>query len=233
MISLTVLLLLAVPPPADGAAAPNPAWPKEIVCAPGTTPTSSRGRPPPPPGASPTDTPPEVTQFVCKDAAGKRQGAFLARSDAGVTLAKGAFVDDKPDGKWTFSAPDGSKMAELEVKDGVPSGNVLLYYPSGKLRGRTKPSPDAKTLVNETFYESGAKASVHVIDRRDGSGKYTGWHENGTKAADGSTLGNVRQGVWHEFDDKGKLSVTADYDAKGDMKSCLGAGCPAKSEPRP
>lgn len=231
MTSLSVLLLLAAPPPGDVAAAPNTAWPKEIACAPGTTPSTSRGRPPPPPGAPPTDTPPEVTQFVCKDAAGKRQGAFLARSDAGFILARGAFIDDKPDGRWVFSAPDGAKAAELEVKNGVPSGDVLLYYPSGKLRGRTQQSPDAKTLTSETFYESGAKASLQVIDRRDGSGKYTGWYENGTKSADGATLGNLRQGVWHEFDAEGKLSVTAQYDAQGKMKSCEGPGCPAAPRP--
>jgi antitoxin component YwqK of YwqJK toxin-antitoxin module len=169
-----------------------------------------------------------VTQFVCKDAAGRRQGRFLSRTDAGVTVAKGGFSDDKPEGLWTFYAADGTKAAEIPIAGGVPSGDMLLYYPSGKLRGRTREIPDGKTLINETFYESGAKASVHVIDKRAGAGEYTGFHENGTKAAEGRNAGNTRQGLWREWDATGKLVVTAEYDAQGNRTSCKGPGCEAK-----
>ena len=229
MTSLAVVLLLAAPGAGE---APAPAWPKEIACAKGTQPAPSRGRPPPPPGAAPTDVSPEVTQFVCKDAQGKKQGPFIARTDAGVITARGAFVDDAADGQWTFYTPDGKKLAEMKASRGVPSGDTLIFYPSGKLRGRASPDAGGTILINETFYESGAKASVHVLDRRTNAGHYTGFYESGPKSSEGTTAGAERRGTWHEYDQSGQLVVTATYDDQGKMKSCEGSGCPADA-PKP
>ena len=227
MSSLAILLLLAAPAAGDA----GPARPGEMKCPSGTSPTSSRGRPPPPPGAPAGELQPEVTQLVCKDAQGRRQGPFVARTDAGVVTARGSFVDDRPDGAWTFYTLDGKKLAEMKVDHGVQAGETLIYYPSGKLRGRTTPNADGHNLFNETFYESGAKSSVLVVDRTTGVGHYIGFYENGRKSTEGTADGAVRRGIWYEWDEEGQLVTTTAYDEKGNMTSCAGPGCPAGSKP--
>jgi hypothetical protein len=229
MTSVALVLLLAAAAAGDH---PGLAWPKEIVCPRGSQPAPSRGRPPPPPGAPPTETTPEVTQFVCKDAQGNKQGPFIARTDAGVTTARGAFVDDKADGPWTFYGLDGKKLAEMKARRGLPAGDTVIYYPSGKVRARTSSDDSGAYVFTDTFYESGAKASVHVIDRRNNVGHFTAFHERGPKSSEGTTAGAGRRGTWHEWAENGEVLATTTYDDKGEMKTCAGPRCPPGT-PRP
>ena len=68
------------------------------------------------------------------DRLGKLHGDYEEYFVSGTIRAKGNMRGDEMEGKWNFYYHNEQKEMELELKQGVPVGNVKIWFDNGTLK---------------------------------------------------------------------------------------------------
>ncbi len=122
---------------------------------------------------------PATHQAYCYASDGMH-GPSASWNEAGTLVAIGLFDHGKMEGVWSYFHPDGAKASQTSYHLGNQHGPTVSWYPDGTknaegnyLDGRpdgtfTVWGPDGKELGRFTM--------------TDGTGLYTGWHDNGQKS---------------------------------------------------
>jgi len=104
---------------------------------------------------------PDSTEFKEKinqvDSSGKKQGPWKIYTDT-VLIAKGSYVDGKPDGLWTYWYENGQMKEEGNYDQGVKNGMWVEWYSDGALMWKGEWDNGTRHFV-----EVGAKAEITFI----------------------------------------------------------------------
>jgi antitoxin component YwqK of YwqJK toxin-antitoxin module len=98
----------------------------------------------------------------------------------------------KREGKAIGFDQNGKKIWERELKNDLPDGNEVQFYPSG-------------IKMKEIFYKEGKKCGPALF-----------YDENGIKTMEGSYLDDLSDGTWKVFDKQGNFKYQIEYD-KGEV----------------
>lgn len=122
----------------------------------------------------------ELAGRVLVDAAGRRQGEFIAWHKDGSVKRRGRYESDMKVGPWVSFYPDGTVQDLATYVDGELVGSLQMWYPNGQLSV-------SKTIRNgkgngpcSMWYESGRLLATGEIEDSFPTGSWTYWNEDGT-----------------------------------------------------
>jgi antitoxin component YwqK of YwqJK toxin-antitoxin module len=106
---------------------------------------------------------------------------------------------------------NGLKKSEIEIKDGLQSGEANYYYASGKLMETgfyDKGQKDGKWL---RYNNTGVNVGLAIYNLGKKNGTWIVWDDAGKKRFEMHYHMNEKTGVWQNWDEKGELISTKDY----------------------
>ena len=92
---------------------------------------------------------------------------------------------------------NGIKKSEIEVKEGLPSGEVNYYYASGKLMETgyfDKGQKDGKWV---RYNETGVEVGLAIYNMGKKNGTWIVWDDAGKKRFEMHYHMNDKTGIWH------------------------------------
>jgi antitoxin component YwqK of YwqJK toxin-antitoxin module/Tfp pilus assembly protein PilF len=190
-----------------------------------------------------------VTNFLN----GKEHGEFLDYSELGKLLVSGQYTNGIQTGHWTNFYSTGEKLREGDYtskgyrvgpwKEYHRNGNLeteATYGKKGVLNGELYMYDDDGIKYNHNTYKSGVIQQMRYYNK-DGkellNQKLTGrrlavieYHPNGSKAAEGELVNNLREGEWKFFSEEGGW-LESKYEYKGGER--IGEGTTYHANGRP
>src|ERR1700756_656135 len=106
---------------------------------------------------------------------------------------------------------NGIKNSEIEIKNGLPSGEANYYYTSGKLMETgtfNNGQKDGKWL---RYNEAGSTIGLSIYNMGKKNGTWIVWDDAGKKRFEMHYHMNEKTGVWYNWDEKGEVVSTKDY----------------------
>ena len=106
---------------------------------------------------------------------------------------------------------NGFKKSEIEIKNGLPSGEANYYYASGKLMETgiyDSGQKDGKWL---RYNEAGVTVGLSVYNMGKKNGTWIVWDDAGKKRFEMHYHMNEKTGIWYSWDEKGEVISTKDY----------------------
>lgn len=95
---------------------------------------------------------------------GRKQGPWEIYEDT-VIVARGAYVDNQPDGLWTSWYPNGQMKAEGHYINGVKNGMWVEWYPDGEVMWKGEWDHGTQKIEN-----IGTTAEILFLDQDQGDG---------------------------------------------------------------
>ncbi len=92
------------------------------------------------------------------DSSGRKQGQWKIYEE-GVLIAKGTYVNGKPDGLWTYWYTNGQMKEEGRYHQGIRSGMWVEWYPDGALMWKGEWENGKRNIGYP-----GSKAEINFID---------------------------------------------------------------------
>lgn len=145
-----------------------------------------------------------------------REGPYLAFHANGKKRAEGVYVAGRMGGTWTEYYDTGRLAGQGEYAGGKRSGNWVFYWESG--RGKSSEGLFRGGVKNGRwiFYDDRARkesegtlTTVDNVERK--TGRWTYWHSNGTRRAEGVYRDGRREGKWTEWNVKGQVASVDVY----------------------
>ena len=118
---------------------------------------------------------------------GLEEGLFVELSQAGDTLARGAYMAGLKSGRWIEQVND--HRSEGTYLDGEFNGQWRWFFSDGRLRFKGE-------------FSGGVPVGTHVF-----------YFSTGRKSTEGSYEGGLKSGNWRYFDDLGQLKLVRQYRA--------------------
>ncbi|MEO8761167.1 MAG: hypothetical protein ABI388_07605 [Bacteroidia bacterium] len=104
-----------------------------------------------------------------------------------------------------------SIQSEIEIKNGLPSGEVTYYYASGKVMETgtfENGQKDGKWL---RYNEMGINVGLAIYNLGKKNGAWIVWDDGGKKRFEMHYNMNEKAGTWYNWDEKGELISSKDY----------------------
>ena len=105
-------------------------------------------------------------------------GDFVEWRGDGTLVAEGAYVGGEEQGEWRWYGAGGVLSSIEHYQAGVMHGAFTFFDPMGEELGH--------------------------FEMDQGTGEWSGWHDNGQLAAQGPMLQEMRHGEWHYYDEAGE-----------------------------
>ncbi len=116
---------------------------------------------------------------------GYEDGELIEKTDSGITIRKGEYIDGFKEGEWIYELNDHIEKGSYIY--GAKNGEWLHYHINGEL------------IFKGNYIE----------DRPDGKHKW--WYPNGKIKKEGSFAYGEKDGTWKKYDEKGVLLISIDY----------------------
>lgn len=146
------------------------------------------------------------------DAKGRKQGPWKKVGPDGKTIYEGSFVDDKPNGKFTYYYPNGKvKIVSLFSDKGKVSRTKVYHETSGKLMAWGKYVEEKRDSVWKFFNEDSVLVSeeTYTLGKKNGVAK--NYYANGKVAEEKPYKNDVLDGVWKQYYDDGTMKSQGKY----------------------
>ena len=130
---------------------------------------------------------------------------------------EGDYKEGRRNGHVRGYHPDGSAAFEGDFIDGVPTGKLEQHFPGGALALTEVVEAGAVQGPRTEYWPTGkVRATTAIVDgKKDGPEvQYT---ESGAPATAGSYSRGVPIGVWHSWDEQGRLTSETCYFRTGDQ----------------
>ena len=137
---------------------------------------------------------------------GKMNGNVLAYFETGILRSEGRMSNDKFIGIWKHYYPDG-KIRTIEKYNWR---GKLKTFDSWDQEGNHVIVDGTGTLV--TYYPDGSMEQTSTYKDCHFDGTNEGWHPNGVKEHEFFYKNGKPTGVWHIWDENGKLTLTENYE---------------------
>jgi antitoxin component YwqK of YwqJK toxin-antitoxin module len=124
-------------------------------------------------------------------------GDFVEWRGDGSLVAKGTYVQGAEQGEWRWFGPGGVLSSVEHYQDGVMNGAFSFFDPQGQELGQ--------------------------FEMDNGTGLWSGWHDNGQLAAQGTMVQEMRHGTWHYYDESGQPLMVQVWE----QDRVVGEGVPA------
>jgi antitoxin component YwqK of YwqJK toxin-antitoxin module len=159
---------------------------------------------------------------------GLEEDEWTYYNEDGTVMAKGQYRYGRQSGPWTFFHKSGAVDEKGSYVASLRDGEWEIYFENGKLRSKGRFDYGQKVGVWTTWNEKGDKIDefdfignyarmVFLLTAdgkpmiKDGNGKYTVYHENGTVSETGMVKDGYREGVWKSFFETGKPMEEGEY----------------------
>lgn len=107
------------------------------------------------------------------------------------------------DGKWTTWHRNTKKHTEVHFKDGVPVGEIRIWYPDGKLKYRANYDEDGLLDGIISFYTQDGQLKTYTVSH--GTGTVYSYYDDGTLKSEIVYRQGKIQGKARYFAPDGKL----------------------------
>jgi antitoxin component YwqK of YwqJK toxin-antitoxin module len=147
----------------------------------------------------------------CARADGVKNGAWHEWYQNGNPKSAGSYTDGKMEGKWQTFYEDGSLKTEGLYKAGLKDGTWIQFYgkDDGGGKNRVEEHHAGSSEVKWTaFHGDGVKWAEGMLLGMRPHGPYTEYHDNGKVAVKGNYNAGEKAGEWSYFDADGKPSST-------------------------
>ena len=147
----------------------------------------------------------------CARPDGSKHGAWREWYPNGTPKSAGDYADGKMEGKWQTFYEDGSLKGEGVYKGGFKDGTWTQYYSKadGGGKNRVEEHHAGSSEVKWTaFHGDGVKWAEGTLVGMRPHGAYTEYHDNGKVAVKGNYNAGEKAGEWSYFDAEGKPSST-------------------------
>ncbi len=132
----------------------------------------------------------------------KKQGYFRTYDDGGNLISQIPYVKDSIQGVASYYYQDGSIKEKSLFKGNLRNGETRLYHQDGR-------------VIWLIQYEKNAVVNRQAINRYDSENRETGlwmtFHPNEQKKLVGNYLDGMRNGIFKEYDENGKLLNIYEY----------------------
>jgi antitoxin component YwqK of YwqJK toxin-antitoxin module len=146
------------------------------------------------------------------DEKGRKQGPWKKMAPDGKTVIyEGKFIDDKPEGKFTYYYPNGKvKIVTVFSQKGSVSRTKLFSEENGKLMAEGKYVSEKRDSTWR-FYNDSLLASEenYVLGQKNGLEKT--FYPNGKVAEEKPYKMGVLEGVWKQYYDDGAMKSQGKY----------------------
>ncbi|RFC55945.1 toxin-antitoxin system YwqK family antitoxin [Brumimicrobium aurantiacum] len=166
---------------------------------------------------------------------GIKHGEFEEASVRGYYLMKGAFKENKPEGKWEYYYYTGDLEKITHYKDGKLNGEYDYYYDNGQLNVEGQFEDGEKTgewtwytnsgvVDMQGKFKDGLQHGVWKYNYPNGElsyrakfkeglkeGKWTYYYKNGKKFKVGHFENDLKNGSWTTWYEDGTLLMEGDY----------------------
>jgi antitoxin component YwqK of YwqJK toxin-antitoxin module len=116
---------------------------------------------------------------------GYEDGQLIEKTDSGITIRKGEYIDGFKEGEWIYELNDHIEKGSYVY--GTKNGEWFHYHSNGEL------------IFRGAFIE----------DRPEGKHKW--WYPNGKIKKEGSFAYGEKNGTWKKYDENGVLLISIDY----------------------
>ncbi len=106
---------------------------------------------------------------------------------------------------------NGVKQSEIEVKDGLSSGEAKYYYASGKLMEKGIFENGQKNGKWLRYNESGVTVGLAIYHLGKKNGTWIVWDDNGKKRFEMHYTMGEKTGTWFNWSEKGELISSKDF----------------------
>lgn len=114
-------------------------------------------------------------------------------------------------GRYTSYYDNGNTKVDAIITNGLPNGEMKLFYPTGKIQEIRTYSLGEKDGRWEKWNEKGIKVSEANFIKGKKHGKWYVWDDNGTLRYDMTYTDGEKSGTWIIFDENGKETSRKEY----------------------
>jgi len=146
-------------------------------------------------------------------------GKYVSYTYYGGLKQNKMFVDGKLQGPYAAYFDTGKTHIEFETNyvDGEIDGELIEYYSNGEVYSIMNYENGVQNGKEIRYARNGQKSfEVNVVDG-SADGVYNTYHVNGQISETGNMDNGLSVGQWQNFDDKGKLISTYNYNEKGEL----------------
>lgn len=115
------------------------------------------------------------------------------------------------EGLYAHKANDGSTAAHYNVKEGKLNGEVLYYFPGGKIREKGQFLSGQREGKWVTFGKDGKIVSEAFFKNDKPHGTWLIWDENGNLRFEMHYRNGEKTGIWKMWDEAGRLMQKRKY----------------------
>jgi len=147
------------------------------------------------------------------DEKGRKQGYWKKAGKDGKLLYEGSFIDDKPDGKFTYYYPNGkTKIVSHFSQKGTVSRSKLFFENNGNLMAEGKYVNEKRDSIWR-FYRNDtlilASDETYTLGKKNGIAKT--YYPNGKVAEEKPYKNDVLDGMWKQYYKDGVIKAQGKY----------------------
>lgn len=132
-------------------------------------------------------------------------------SPQGIKLAEYSIQDGVYDGPFLIWYEEGTPRTEYLYNKGRLEGEQREYYPNGALRLRARYHDHVRDGLFEEWYENGQPSLVCHLSHGEKDGVSEEWYESGTKKKEEFYVHDALDKTYREWFPNGALKITCDF----------------------
>jgi antitoxin component YwqK of YwqJK toxin-antitoxin module len=115
-----------------------------------------------------------------------------------------------------------NKIIEYDVKDGIKHGEFRIYSEGGNIEILGQLDSNRNVGKWQYFYPDGKIESEGLFTLDHPNGKWIWNYPDGKRKEEGVFINGKRVGIWHKYDNNGKITFEHNYELNDSTKDSTG-----------